>query len=253
MASRRRCHSKRSPRSRRSRRSSRSSRTGPSSSRIARARSTWQAAHAEWAREVRRTSPPCAAPWSPRRCRSRTPPSWIRRPRRRRPSSTATASPSRARGVTVAVIAEGMDPNIPGFTRPDGSKVFVDYQDFSGDPAGTITGGGEIFGACQLGRRPGHAERAAPALRHQPDRVLDPALALQHPHPWHGARCVARGDRHLQLQELRAALGRRAGDRLGRSSTITSTSSTSPSATTSSPTPRRIRSRSPTRRRSRRA
>jgi hypothetical protein len=49
-------------------------------------------------------------------------------------------------GVTVAVIADGMDPNIPGFIRPDGSKVFVDYQNFSGDPAGTPTTGGEIFG-----------------------------------------------------------------------------------------------------------
>jgi hypothetical protein len=54
--------------------------------------------------------------------------------------------PVTGKGVTVAVIADGMDPNIPGFVRPDGSKVFVDYQDFTGDPAGTFTGGGEIFG-----------------------------------------------------------------------------------------------------------
>ncbi len=54
--------------------------------------------------------------------------------------------PVTGKGVTVAVIAEGMDPNIPGFIRPDGSKVFVDYQNFTGDPAGTVTGGGEIFG-----------------------------------------------------------------------------------------------------------
>jgi hypothetical protein len=50
------------------------------------------------------------------------------------------------RGVTVAFLADGLDPNIAGFIRPDGSHVFVDYQDFSGDPAGTPTAGGEAFG-----------------------------------------------------------------------------------------------------------
>jgi len=40
------------------------------------------------------------------------------------------------KGVKVAYIADGMDPTIKGFIRPDGSHVFVDYQDFSGDPAG---------------------------------------------------------------------------------------------------------------------
>ena len=48
------------------------------------------------------------------------------------------------KGVTVAVVAEGLDPNIPGFTRPDGRKVFVDYQDFTGDPAGTIPAAGKL-------------------------------------------------------------------------------------------------------------
>ncbi len=62
------------------------------------------------------------------------------------PSKPQAQSLVTGAGVTVAVIAEGMDPNIPGFIRPDGSKVFVDYQNFSGDPAGTVTGGGEIFG-----------------------------------------------------------------------------------------------------------
>ena len=50
------------------------------------------------------------------------------------------------KGVKVAWLADGLDPNVAGFTRPDGSKVFVDYQDFSGDPAGTPTAGGEAFG-----------------------------------------------------------------------------------------------------------
>jgi Subtilase family len=49
-------------------------------------------------------------------------------------------------GVKVAYIADGLDPTIPGFIRADGSPVFIDYQDFSGDPAGTPTPAGEAFG-----------------------------------------------------------------------------------------------------------
>jgi len=54
--------------------------------------------------------------------------------------------PVTGKGVKVAFIADGVDPNDPGFIRPDGSHVFIDYQDFSGDPAGTPTAGGEAFG-----------------------------------------------------------------------------------------------------------
>ena len=49
-------------------------------------------------------------------------------------------------GVKVAWFADGLDPNIPGFIRADGSHVFIDYQDFSGDPAGTPSGAAEAFG-----------------------------------------------------------------------------------------------------------
>jgi Subtilase family len=50
------------------------------------------------------------------------------------------------KGVKVAVIfADGLDPTISGFSRPDGSPVFIDYQDFSGDAAGTPMSGAEAF------------------------------------------------------------------------------------------------------------
>lgn len=54
--------------------------------------------------------------------------------------------PVTGKGVTVAFIADGLDPNVAGFIRPDGSKVFVAYEDFTGDPAGTPTSGAEAFG-----------------------------------------------------------------------------------------------------------
>lgn len=50
------------------------------------------------------------------------------------------------KGVKVAVIFnDGLDTTIPAFTRPDGSSVFIDYQNFSGDPAGTPMFGNEAF------------------------------------------------------------------------------------------------------------
>ena len=69
-------------------------------------------------------------------------------------SSTASAQtvidgngkPVTGLGVKVAYLADGVDPNLAGFIRPDGSHVFIDYKDFTGDPAGTPTDGGEAFG-----------------------------------------------------------------------------------------------------------
>jgi Subtilase family/Peptidase inhibitor I9 len=54
--------------------------------------------------------------------------------------------PVTGKGVKVAYIADGLDPTVAGFTRPDGSSAFFDFQNFSGDPAGTATAGGEAFG-----------------------------------------------------------------------------------------------------------
>jgi hypothetical protein len=49
------------------------------------------------------------------------------------------------KGVKVAWIADGIDIHNPSFIRADGSLVFIDYEDFSGDPAGTPTDGGRSF------------------------------------------------------------------------------------------------------------
>jgi hypothetical protein len=65
-------------------------------------------------------------------------------------SSTPGAKTARSLGFTgagvkVAFMAEGIDVDNPDFIRADGSHVFVDYKDFSGDGLDAPTTGGEAF------------------------------------------------------------------------------------------------------------
>ncbi|HKN97036.1 MAG TPA: S8 family serine peptidase, partial [Pseudonocardiaceae bacterium] len=48
-------------------------------------------------------------------------------------------------GVKVAYIAEGIDIDNPDFIRADGSHVFADYEDFTGDGPNAPTSAGEAF------------------------------------------------------------------------------------------------------------
>ena len=62
------------------------------------------------------------------------------------PSTPQAQNLATGKGVKVAFFADGVDINNPDFIRPDGSHVFIDYRDFTGDGPNAPTGGAEAFG-----------------------------------------------------------------------------------------------------------
>ncbi|MGH2512342.1 MAG: S8 family serine peptidase, partial [Candidatus Limnocylindrales bacterium] len=62
------------------------------------------------------------------------------------PSTPQAQSIVDGAGVKVAFIADGLDINNPDFIRANGSHVFIDYQDFSGDGTAAPSGSAEAFG-----------------------------------------------------------------------------------------------------------
>jgi subtilisin family serine protease len=62
------------------------------------------------------------------------------------PSTPQAASLATGKGVKVAYIADGVDIDNPDFKRADGSRVFSDYQDFSGEGVNGAGDDREAFG-----------------------------------------------------------------------------------------------------------
>ena len=59
---------------------------------------------------------------------------------------TAAALGIDGRGVKVAYIADGINPNNAAFRRPNGRSAIIDYKDFYGNGPNAPTGGAEAFG-----------------------------------------------------------------------------------------------------------
>jgi hypothetical protein len=62
------------------------------------------------------------------------------------PSVPQAQSLATGQGVKVGYLADGVDINNPDFVRPDGSKVFSDYKDFTGEGTATPGDDREAFG-----------------------------------------------------------------------------------------------------------
>ncbi|MFI6077608.1 S8 family serine peptidase [Actinoplanes sp. NPDC051343] len=62
------------------------------------------------------------------------------------PATPQAQSLATGKGVKVAFLADGLDINNPDFIRADGSHVFVDYKDFSGEGPDAPSSAAEAFG-----------------------------------------------------------------------------------------------------------
>jgi hypothetical protein len=81
------------------------------------------------------------------------------------------------KGVKIAFMADGLDVDNPDFIRPDGSHVFFDFQDFSGDGVTDDSGGDEAFGdASSLAAQGNQVYDLAKAL---PNAGLAPGCAFR--------------------------------------------------------------------------
>lgn len=73
------------------------------------------------------------------------------------PSTPQAQSLANGAGVKVAFFADGLNINNPDFIRPDGSHVFIDYKDFSGDgpnaPSNSLEAFGDAGSVAAQGRR----------------------------------------------------------------------------------------------------
>ena len=62
------------------------------------------------------------------------------------PNTPQAQNLATGKGVKVAFFADGLDINNPDFIRADGSHVFIDYRDFTGDGPNAPTSAAEAFG-----------------------------------------------------------------------------------------------------------
>ena len=62
------------------------------------------------------------------------------------PTIPQAANLATGAGVKVAFFADGVDINNPDFIRANGSHVFIDYRDFTGEGPNAPSGGAEAFG-----------------------------------------------------------------------------------------------------------
>jgi hypothetical protein len=98
-------------------------------------------------------------------------------------AKTAAALGIDGAGVTVAYIADGINPANAGFTRANGKSAIVDYKDFYGDGPNAPTSGAEAFGD-------------ASAIAAQGNVVYDVATQFSNPgvvsYPKTGGHCYIR-------------------------------------------------------------